>query len=266
MPRAHGRFIYPPVKRDPKAAKVRADQLLVDRGLAPSRSRAQSLIMAGGVFVGARRVDKAGDLLPEDAALELRVEDHPFVSRGGVKLAGALDRFQVDPSGRVCLDVGASTGGFTDCLLQRGAAKVWAVDVGYGQLHDKIRKDARVVALERTNARTMTAPLLGLTGPSFELVVVDASFIGLEKLLPAIVPLMLPGAELVALVKPQFQVGRDEVGKGGVVRDDAARLRVTEEVASAARTLGLEVLGDMDCVIAGPEGNRERFLWARKPS
>jgi 23S rRNA (cytidine1920-2'-O)/16S rRNA (cytidine1409-2'-O)-methyltransferase len=266
LPRAQGRYIYPPVKRDPKAAKVRADQLLVDRGLAPTRSRAQSLIMAGGVFVGARRVDKAGDLLPEDAALELRAEDHPYVSRGGVKLAGALDRFGVDPAGRVCLDVGASTGGFTDCLLQRGAAKVWAVDVGYGQLHDKLRKDARVVSLERTNARTMTAPVLGLTGPSFELVVVDASFIGLEKLLPAIVPLMLPGAELVALVKPQFQVGREEVGKGGVVRDDAARLRVTEEVASSARALGLEVLGDMDCVIAGPEGNRERFLWARRPA
>ncbi len=266
MPRAQGRYTYPAVKRDPKAAKVRADQLLVDRGLAPSRTRAQSLIMAGGVFVGARRVDKAGDLLPEDVALDLRAEDHPFVSRGGVKLAGALDRFAVEPRGRLCLDVGASTGGFTDCLLQRGAAKVFAVDVGYGQLHDKLRKDARVVVLERTNARTMTAEQLGLAGPSFELVVVDASFIGLEKLLPAIVPLMKPGAELVALVKPQFQVGREEVGKGGVVRDDAARLRVTEEVASAARALGLEVLGDMDCVIAGPEGNRERFLWARKPS
>ena len=252
------------MKRDAKAAKARADQLLVARGLAPTRARAQSLIMAGAVFVGERRVDKAGDAIAEDAPIEVKGEDHPYVSRGGVKLAGALDGFGVDPRGRVCLDVGASTGGFTDCLLQRGAAKVFAVDVGYGQLHDKLRKDPRVVSRERTNARTLTAEQLGLSPPGVDLVVVDASFIGLEKLLPAIVPLMRAGAELVALVKPQFQVGRDEVGRGGVVRDDAARMRVTEEVAAAARALGLEVLGDMDSVIAGPEGNRERFLWGRR--
>lgn len=255
------------MKRDAKAPRQRADQLLVERGLVPSRARAQSLIMAGAVFVGERRVDKPGDSIPSDAPLTVRGEDHPYVSRGGVKLSGALERFGVDPRGRTCLDVGASTGGFTDCLLQRGAAKVYAVDVGYGQLHDKLRRDPRVVSLERTNARTLTAAQLGLASADasdVELVVVDASFIGLEKLLPAIVPLMRAGAELVALVKPQFQVGRDEVGKGGVVRDDAARLRVTEEVAAAARALGLDVLGDMDCVIAGPEGNRERFLWARR--
>jgi 23S rRNA (cytidine1920-2'-O)/16S rRNA (cytidine1409-2'-O)-methyltransferase len=253
--------------RGPKGAKQRADQLLVERGLAPSRARAQSLIMAGGVFVGERRVDKPGDQLPVDVALSVRGEDHPYVSRGGVKLQGALDHFGVEPRGRVCLDVGASTGGFTDCLLKRGAAKVFAVDVGYGQLHDKLRRDPRVVCLERTNARTLTAAQLGFASAEqseIDLVVVDASFIGLEKLLPAIVPLMRPGAELVALVKPQFQVGRDEVGKGGIVRDDAARLRVTEEVAAAARALGLDVLGDMDCILAGPDGNRERFLWARR--
>ncbi len=252
------------MKRDAKTPKARADHLLVARGLAPTRARAQSLIMAGAVYVGGRRVEKAGEAVAEDAALDVKGEDHPYVSRGGVKLAGALDGFGVDPRGRVCLDVGASTGGFTDCLLQRGAAKVLAVDVGYGQLHDKLRRDPRVVSRERTNARTLTAEQLGLSPPGVDLVVVDASFIGLEKLLPAIVPLMRPGAELVALVKPQFQVGRGEVGRGGVVRDDAARLRVTEEVADAARALGLEVLGDQDCVIAGPEGNRERFLWARR--
>lgn len=240
--------------------KVRADQLVVDRGLAPSRTRAQAMIMAGTIFVGERRVEKPGDLLPSDAAIEARGEDHPWVSRGGVKLAGALDSFAFDPKGLIAVDVGASTGGFTDVLLHRGAAKVYAVDVGYGQLHDKIRNDPRVVVLERTNARTMTRETLG--GTSVDLAVVDASFIGLEKLLPAIAEVVRPGGALIALVKPQFQLKREEVGKGGIVRDDALRMRASEEVADAARAAGFEIRGDAECAIAGPGGNRERFLFA----
>ncbi len=245
-----------------KAPRIRADQLVVDRGLAPSRTRAQALIMAGKVFAGESRVNKPGELLATDVELEARGEDHPWVSRGGVKLAGALDEFKVDPTGLVAVDVGASTGGFTDVLLTRGAAKVFAVDVGYGQLHDKIRRDARVVVLERTNARTMTPETLG--GALVDLAVVDASFIGLEKLLPAIASVLRPGGALVALVKPQFQVRPDEVGKGGIVRDDALRMRASEEVADAARSNGFDVLAETDCVLPGPGGNRERFLFARR--
>jgi 23S rRNA (cytidine1920-2'-O)/16S rRNA (cytidine1409-2'-O)-methyltransferase len=245
-------------------AKVRVDQQLVDRGLAPTRTKAQALVMAGVVFSGERRIDKPGDTLAIDAPIDVRGGDHPWVSRGGVKLAAALDRFGVDPSGVVAIDVGASTGGFTDVLLTRGATKVFAVDVGYGQLHDKLRRDARVVVLERTNARTMTPATLGLDAPSLDLCVVDASFIGLDKLLPAIAGVVRSGAQLVALVKPQFQVRREEVGKGGIVRDDALRMRASSEVADAARAVGFEVLDECDCAIAGPDGNRERFLYARK--
>ncbi len=222
------------------------------------------MIMAGAVWSLERRVEKAGDLLAADAPLEVRGEDHPYVSRGGVKLAGALDGFGVDPKDLVAVDVGASTGGFTDVLLQRGAAKVYAVDVGYGQLHDRLRNDPRVVVLERTNARAMTPETLGLPGPTIDLVVVDASFIGLDKLLPAIAAVLRPGGTLVALVKPQFQLRREDVGKGGIVRDDALRMRATEEVKQAARDAGFEILGDADCVLPGPGGNRERFLWATK--
>ena len=196
--------------------------------------------MAGVVFAGEKRVEKPGDSLPSDAAIEVRGEDHPYVSRGGVKLAGALDQFALHPQGWVC------------------------VDVGRGQLHQKLRTDPRVVVLERTNARTLTPKTLGLDAPTIDLAVADASFIGLEKLLPAIVAVLRPGGALVALVKPQFQVKREEVGKGGVVRDDALRLRASAEVADAARALGLEPKGECDCVIAGPEGNRERFLYAVK--
>jgi len=242
--------------------RVRADQLVVDRGLAPSRTRAQALIMAGKVFAGDKRVNKAGDLLAGDVELEARGEDHPWVSRGGVKLAGALDAFKIDPTGMTAVDVGASTGGFTDVLLSRGAAKVYAVDVGYGQLHDKIRRDPRVVVLERTNARSMTSETLH--GDLMDLCVVDASFIGLEKLLPAIASVLRPGGGLVALVKPQFQVRPDEVGKGGIVRDDALRMRASEEVAAAARENGFDVRAETDCVLPGPGGNRERFLYAIK--
>lgn len=244
--------------------KVRADQLLVDRGLAPSRTRGQAMIMAGTVYVGTKRVEKPGDMLPDDAVIEAKGEDHPYVSRGGVKLAGALDGFGVDPRDLVAIDVGASTGGFTDVLLQRGAKKVYAVDVGYGQLHDKLRRDPRVVVLERTNARTMTPETLGLTAPTLDLCVVDASFIGLDKLLPAIAGVLRSGGALVALVKPQFQLRKEDVGKGGIVRDDALRLKASEDVATAARALGFEVRAESDCVLPGPGGNRERFLHAVK--
>ena len=222
--------------------------------------------MAGVVWARDRRVEKSGDLLAEDSSLEVRGHDHPYVSRGGVKLAGALDRFGVDPKGALALDVGASTGGFTDVLLQRGAHKVFAVDVGYGQLHEKLRKDPRVVSMERTNARAITPKILGLESPTIDLVVVDASFIGLEKLLPAIATVARPGGTLIALVKPQFQVRKGEVGKGGVVRDDALRMRASAEVAEEAERVGFEVRGQDDCVLAGPDGNRERFLYAvRRP-
>ena len=245
--------------------RQRADQLLVDRELAPSRTRAQAMIMAGVVFVGQQRVEKPGDALPLDAPLEVRGgADHPYVSRGGVKLAGALDAFGIDPRGVVAVDVGASTGGFTDVLLQRGASRVYAVDVGYGQLHDKLRADPRVVVLERTNARGMTPSSLGLEGPTIDLVVVDASFIGLEKLMPAMSCVLRSGGALVALVKPQFQLRKGEVGKGGVVREDALRMRASAEVATAATALGLDVRAHAECVLAGPDGNRERFLYAIK--
>lgn len=242
--------------------KVRADQLLVTRGLAPTRTRAQALILAGKVYVGEARIDKAGALLADDTAITVRGEDHPYVSRGGVKLAGALDAFGVDPKGKRCLDLGASTGGFTDCLLQRGAASVAAVDVGYGQLAHSLRTDPRVLVLERTNAKTLEPETIG--GPC-DLVVVDASFIGLGKLAAAIARNTRPGGELVALVKPQFEVGRDEASKTrGVVRDPELRARAIEAAIADVREAGFEILGSADCVIEGPKGNLEAFVHARR--
>ena len=242
--------------------KVRADQLLVSRGLAPSRARAQALVLAGKVYVGETRIDKAGAMLAEDAAVMVRGEDHPYVSRGGVKLAGALDAFGVDPRGLRCVDLGASTGGFTDCLLQRGAASVAAVDVGYGQLAHKLRVDPRVLVLERTNARTLTPEQVG---GAAELVVVDASFIGLSKLLPAIAACLASGGALVALVKPQFEVGREEASRTrGVVRDPEVRARAIAGAAKDVEAVGLEVLGTCDSTLEGPKGNLEAFVHARK--
>lgn len=242
--------------------KVRVDQLLVTRGLAPTRARAQALILAGKVHCEDVRIDKAGTMIREDATLSVRGEDHPYVSRGGVKLAGALDHFQVDPAGKRCVDLGASTGGFTDCLLQRGASSVAAVDVGYGQLAHKLRVDPRVLVLERTNARTLEPSQVG--GPS-DLVVVDASFIGLGKLAEAIVRCLATEGELVALVKPQFEVGREEATRArGVIRDAETRTHAIEAAVSDLRSAGLEVLGTCDCVIPGPKGNLEAFVHARK--
>ncbi|MBS2016558.1 MAG: TlyA family RNA methyltransferase [Deltaproteobacteria bacterium] len=242
--------------------KVRADQLLVSRGLAPTRAKAQALVLAGKVYVGEARVEKAGAMLQDDAPVVVRGEDHAFVSRGGVKLAGALDTFAVDPTGKRCLDLGASTGGFTDCLLQRGATSVAAVDVGYGQLAHKLRVDPRVLVLERTNARTLEPETIG---GQADLVVVDASFIGLGKLLPAIARCMREGGELVALVKPQFEVGREEASRGrGVVRDPEVRARAIAGVLEEITAAGLEVIATCDSTIEGPKGNREAFVHAKR--
>lgn len=241
--------------------KRRADQLLVDRGLADSRARAQALILSGQVFSGERRIAKAGDLLAGDAALELRGQDNPWVSRGGLKLVRGLDAFAIDPAGKICLDIGASTGGFTDVLLARGAARVYAVDVGHGQLAWKLRQDARVVVLERTNARHLTREQVP---EPVDLVVCDASFIGLETVLPAALALVAEDAALVALIKPQFEVGKGRVGKGGVVRDPALHREVCERISAwlAARP-GWTVIGIEESPITGPEGNREFLIGAR---
>ena len=244
------------------AAKSRLDQLLVERGLAESRTRAQALVLAGRVLVGGNRVDKAGTLVAEDAEIALKGEILPYVSRGGVKLAGALDTLGVKVAGLRCLDVGASTGGFTDCLLQRGATSVAAVDVGYGQLAAKLRSDARVFVRERTNARTLVPSEIG---GEVDLTVVDASFIGLDKLLPAIARCTRAGGQLVALVKPQFEVGRDEARKTkGVVRDDAVRASAIERVTAEIARSGFRVLGRCDSSLAGPRGNLEAFVWAER--
>jgi 23S rRNA (cytidine1920-2'-O)/16S rRNA (cytidine1409-2'-O)-methyltransferase len=241
--------------------KLRADQLLVSRGLAESRTRAQALIMAGAVFCGERKVGKAGDMLAEDAPLEVRGKDHPWVSRGGIKLDHGLAHFGFDVTGAVALDVGSSTGGFTDVLLSRGAAKVYAVDAGTNQLAWKLRQDPRVVVLEQTNARYLTGEQVP---EAVDIVTCDASFISLAKVLDAPLKLAKPGARLVALVKPQFEAGREEVGKGGVVRDPAVHERVCAEAAEWVAAQGWIVLGVTESPIKGPEGNVEFLLGAQK--
>ncbi len=243
-------------------AKARVDQLLVERGLAPTRSRAQAMLLAGSVFAGEVRIDKAGTLLDAETPLQVRGEPHPYVSRGGVKLDAALAAFGVDPRGRRCLDVGASTGGFTDCLLQRGAAIVVAVDVGYGQLAHRLRIDPRVVLRERTNARALTPEDIGGTA---DIVVVDASFISLALLLPAVVRCTSPRGDVVALIKPQFEVGREQASRTrGVVRDPALRLAAIESVVRDVAGAGFEIRGTVDSPIEGPKGNLEAFVHARK--
>jgi 23S rRNA (cytidine1920-2'-O)/16S rRNA (cytidine1409-2'-O)-methyltransferase len=243
-------------------AKERADKLLVDRGLAPSRARGQAMILAGQVYSGTKRIDKAGDLLAGDADLNVKGADHPWVSRGGLKLVHGLDHFGLDPAGRIAIDVGASTGGFTDVLLTRGAAKVYAVDVGHGQLAWKLRNDPRVVVLERTNARHINGTLI--PEPA-QIIVCDASFIGLETVLPAALALAAPNAWAVALIKPQFEVGPDRVGKGGVVRDFALHQEVCERISVwFAAQPGWTVLGITESPIQGPEGNREFLIAARR--
>jgi 23S rRNA (cytidine1920-2'-O)/16S rRNA (cytidine1409-2'-O)-methyltransferase len=242
------------------AAKKRIDQLLVDRGLADSRSRAQALVMAGVVYSETRRLDKPGHAVAEDIPIEIKGQDHPWVSRGGLKLVHGLDHFAVDPTGLVCLDVGASTGGFTDVLLSRGAERVYAVDVGQGQLAWKLRQDERVVVLEKTNARHLTDEQV--PGP-VDLVVCDASFIGLETILPAPLSLSAPGARLIALIKPQFEVGKGLVGKKGVVRDPALHEQVCDRISAWLSGLpGWRVLGITESPIRGPEGNVEFLIAA----
>jgi 23S rRNA (cytidine1920-2'-O)/16S rRNA (cytidine1409-2'-O)-methyltransferase len=241
--------------------KQRADVALVERGLAESRSRAQALIMAGLVWSGGRRIDKPGETIAEGRPLELRGQDHPWVSRGGVKLAHALAHFGLSPEGRVALDVGASTGGFTDVLLHHGAARVYAVDVGHGQLAWKLRNDPRVVVMERVNARYLDARLIP---EPISALVCDASFIGLRIVLPAAMALCAPGAWAVALIKPQFEVG-PAIAKGGVVRDAAVHARVWREIAAWwAEQPGWRVLGVEPSPILGPEGNREFLIAATR--
>ncbi|NDY42240.1 TlyA family RNA methyltransferase [Dissulfurirhabdus thermomarina] len=245
-----------------KPHRVRLDARLVSLGLAPSRQRAQALIGAGKVRVDGRPVDKAGRLVPLAARVEVAGPDHPFVSRGGLKLAHALDTFGIEVRGLSCLDVGASTGGFTDCLLQRGARHVIAVDVGYGQLAWRLRQSPRVTVLERTNIRHL-AP--GALGQPVDLAVVDTSFISLRLVIPAVLPHLGPGGRIVALVKPQFEVGRAHVGKGGVVRDEAALAATLEDlVRFFNRSLSLSVRGPVPSPIRGAKGNRE-FLVALAP-
>jgi 23S rRNA (cytidine1920-2'-O)/16S rRNA (cytidine1409-2'-O)-methyltransferase len=242
--------------------KRRLDQLLVDRGLVESRTRAQALVMAGKVFSGERKMEKAGQQVAEDIALEIRGQDHPWVSRGGLKLAHAIEHFAIDPTDAVAIDVGASTGGFTDVLLQGGAAKVYAVDVGHGQLAWKLRNDDRVVVLEKTNARHLTAEQVPET---VDLVVCDASFISLKTVLPAALSMVKPGGRLVALIKPQFEAGRAQVGKGGVVRDPDVHAAVCDDIRAWLDGLGgWRIDGVVPSPITGPEGNIEFLISARR--
>jgi len=244
--------------------RQRADLLLVERGLATSRTQAQALVMAGAVVAGESRVEKPGQLLAPDVPLRIKEGAAPrkYVSRGALKLEKAFQVFSLDPAGLVCADLGASTGGFTDLLLQGGASRVHAVDVGYGQLHPKLRGDPRVVVHERFNARFLEA---GGLGEDLDLVVGDLSFISLRLVLPAVKALLRPGGRAILLVKPQFEVGKGEVGKGGVVREDEKRLAALRGVEAAARELGFEVLGHAESPIAGPAGNREWLLGLRLP-
>ena len=241
-------------KKPPTRGRI--DRILVERGLVETREKATRLILAGEILVDGRRVDKAGAVVDASAEIEVRGRS-PYVSRGGEKLAHALDAFRVDPSGKICVDIGASTGGFTDCLLQRGAVRVYAVDVGTGQLDAKLRKDPRVIVMEHTNARNID-PRLFEERPA--LAVIDVAFISLEKILPAIFNLVAPRGEIVALVKPQFEAGREAVGKGGVVRDPALHRQVVVRIARWVVLRGWHVRGVTASPLRGPKGNREFFL------
>lgn len=242
-------------------AKIRLDVWLVDNGLVESRSRAQCLVMDGKVLVNDRPVTKPGTPVPVGANVRLRDADHPWVSRGGLKLAHALREFGLDPAGAIAADIGASTGGFTNVMLHHGAARVYAVDVGHGQLAWKLRTDPRVVVMEKTNARHLTA---GQVPEPLDYVVCDASFIGLSKVLPAVLAFVKPGGQLVALIKPQFEAGPEDVEKGGVVRDPAVHQRVCDQAVAWLGSLpGWRVAGLMESPVKGPEGNREFLLWGQ---
>lgn len=241
--------------------KERLDVLVVERGLAETRTKAQALILAGQVVVGGQRVDKPGTRVPVDAELRKKGEVLPYVSRGGLKLKGALDAFNLDVRGQVCADIGASTGGFTDCLLQEGATRVHAIDVGWGQLHEKLRQDGRVISRERVNARHLTDDDLP---EAVQIVVIDVSFISLELVLPAVLPKLLVGGHLIALVKPQFEVGPAHIDKGGVVRDPVARQGAIDRIRAFVKGQGLDEVGLIDSPVPGPAGNVEALLVAKK--
>ncbi|MDE3149632.1 MAG: TlyA family RNA methyltransferase [Acidobacteriota bacterium] len=250
------------------ATKKRIDLLLVERGLVPSRERARALILAGRVLVREQKVDKPGTAVAEDSPLRLLGDDLPYVSRGGLKLAAALEHWRIAVTGRACLDVGASTGGFTDCLLQHGAARVTAVDTGFGQIAMKLRNDARVRLVERTNARLLEAASLAAKpgNPELTLLTMDVSFISATLLLPPVLAAAPSLTEAVILVKPQFEAGRGHVGKGGIVRDPAAHQLAIDKVAECVRSLGWQVIETIPSPIAGAEGNREFLLYARRPA
>jgi 23S rRNA (cytidine1920-2'-O)/16S rRNA (cytidine1409-2'-O)-methyltransferase len=241
--------------------RKRLDVVMTERGLAPSRARAQALVLAGKVLVDGAPVTKAGTSVAEDAVIELVAPDHPYVSRGALKLVAALDAFAISPEGLDCLDVGASTGGFTDLLLERGARRVAALDVGRGQLDWKLRTDPRVAVLEGVNARHLGPGDLPF---AVDLACVDVSFISLELVVPAVLPHLKPGATLICLVKPQFEAGRDQVGSGGVVRDEAVRRRVVDATVAALAKLGLELVGVVPSPIRGPKGNLEELAVFRR--
>lgn len=245
-------------------AKVRLDALLVDRGLAASRERARALVLAGQVRVAGQVVAKAGTMVRDDADVHVASADHPYVSRGGLKLAHALDVFGIACDGALALDVGASTGGFTDVLLRHGARRVVALDVGHNQLDWRLRSDPRVVVREGVNARALRDADLPGDARVFDLATVDVSFISLRLILPALLPYLRAGGDVVALVKPQFEAGRDDVGKGGIVRDPAVHARVLEDVQAAARAAGFEVVRHCESPITGTEGNREFLLHLRR--
>ena len=238
---------------------MRLDRLLAARGLAESREKAQAIIFAGQVLVNGQKIDKAGALVPDDVEIRILGETLRYVSRGGLKLEKALHEFQVSVEGRVALDIGASTGGFTDCLLQHGCGKVYAVDVGYGQLAWKLRQDPRVVVIERTNIRALEPQLV--PEPA-DIAVVDVSFISLEKVIPAVLKLLKRNSEIIALIKPQFEAGKESVGKGGIVRDQAARIAAVEKVSECFRGLGLEIRGVIPSPITGQDGNVEFLIHA----
>jgi len=244
----------------PSQSRERLDLVLVARGLAPSRERARALILAGKVEVAGQVADKAGTLVKTDAAVTLREEDHPYVSRGALKLVKGLDTFGIDPTDRTALDVGASTGGFTDVLLRRGARRVYAIDVGYGQLAWSLRQDARVILLERENIRHLDPAKI--PEPA-QMAVIDVSFISLTLVLPKVVTLLGPGSDIIALIKPQFEVGKGEVGKGGVVRDAEKRAAAVEKIVRFAAELGLGPAAPIESPILGPAGNVEFLMCAR---
>mgnify|MGYP002335939319 CR=1 FL=1 len=241
--------------------KSRLDKILVEKGLAPSRERAQALIMEGKVFVNGMPSPKAGAMVAEDAAIELKGEDIPYVSRGGLKLEAAVKHFNISLKDKTAMDVGSSTGGFTDCMLQNGAKKIYCIDVGYGQLAWKLRQDQRIVLIERTNVRYLERNKIP---DEIDIAAIDVSFISLTKVVPAVLEFLKKDGEIIALIKPQFEAGKGEVGKGGIVKDEAKRLKTVEYVRESLESLGLETIGVMQSPIAGQKGNIEFLIYMKR--